>query len=138
MGVTPVLGNFKEKYRSCFTCKKKWTDHEEKETDVNLALYLVTEAFKNSYDRALLVTGDSDICPAVRMVKREFQNKDIRILAPIGRNYSMDLVSSAGGIKNARRMEAIHLERSLFPETVRDQSGNIVAIRPSKYAPLVP
>ncbi len=116
--VTTVLGKFKEKFRFCYTCGKRWTDHEEKETDVNVALYLVREAFRNSYDRALLITGDSDISPAVRMVRAEFPAKQIRIIAPIGRDYNMDLVNAAGGMTTATRMKSIHLERALLQEQV--------------------
>lgn len=135
VGVTPVMARFKEKFRQCYTCKSKWKDHEEKETDVNIAVYLVREAFKDSYDRALLITGDSDICPAVRMVRTDFPAKEIRILAPPGRPYSMDLVNSAGGMKAASRMKEFHMERALFPETVLDKNGAAVATRPAKYAP---
>jgi uncharacterized LabA/DUF88 family protein len=135
VGVTPVMAKFKEKFRQCYTCKSKWKDHEEKETDVNVALFLVREAFRDSYDRALLITGDSDICPAVRMVRADFPMKQIRILAPAGRPYSMDLVTAAGGPKSAARMQEIHMERALFPELVLDDQGKVVATRPLKYAP---
>jgi len=134
-GVTPVLGRFKGKFRACYSCGKRWTDHEEKETDVNLALYLLREAYRNSYDRALLITGDSDIVPAVRMVLEQFPNKQFRIFAPPGRQYSMDLVSAAGGLKNARKLQQIHLSRALFPLHVRDETGKVIATRPAKYAP---
>ena len=135
VGITPILGKFKEKFRACRNCGARWTDHEEKETDVNLALYLVSAAFKDLYDRALLITGDSDICPAVRFVRAEFPAKQVRIIAPLGRAYSMDLVNAAGGLASARRMKRIHLERALLPAQVRDSHGAIVASRPPKYDP---
>lgn len=37
-GVTPVLGQFKNKPKKCLKCKAEWISHEEKETDVNLVL----------------------------------------------------------------------------------------------------
>lgn len=138
VGVTPILGKFKEKFRTCRNCGKRWTDHEEKETDVNIALHLVTAAFQDLYDRALLVTGDSDICPAVRLVRKEFPAKQVRIIAPVGRSYSMDLVAAVGGLEFARHMKPIHVERTLLPEHVRDAQGNVVATRPAKYAPPAP
>jgi uncharacterized LabA/DUF88 family protein len=135
VGVTPVMGRFKEKFRGCRTCGARWTDHEEKETDVNIGLYLLDAAHRDLYDRALLVTGDSDISPAVRLVRARYPAKQVRILAPPGRGYSMDLVNAAGGMNAASRMKRIHLERSLLPEQVTDAAGLVVATRPPKYAP---
>ena len=134
-GVTPIMAKFKAKYRTCRSCGSRWTDHEEKETDVNIATHLLLEAVRDSYDRVLLITGDSDIAPAVRMVKAEFPAKQIRILAPPGRSYSMDLVNAAGTVKDARQLKMIHFERCLFPQHIYDAGGGLLATRPGKYDP---
>jgi uncharacterized LabA/DUF88 family protein len=134
-GVEAVLGLFKEKDRNCRTCGSHWTDHEEKETDVNIALHLLRDAQQDRYDRALLVSGDSDLAPAVRMVRHLFPHKDVRIIAPYGRGYSMDLVNAAGGVSHARRMKQIHVERTLLPDRVVSADGILVATRPQKYTP---
>ena len=73
--MTAVLGRFKEKERSCRACKATWKDHEEKETDVNIGLALARDAYENCFDRAVLITGDSDLTPAVRLVKAKFTRK---------------------------------------------------------------
>ena len=135
VGVTPVMGNFKPKDRSCFKCGHQWQHHEEKETDVNIALYVLRGAFKDDFDRALVISGDSDFAPAVKMVASQFPNKQVKIITPIGRGYSMDLFRAAGGNKNCRKMKLVHLEHSVFGKEVRDADGNLVALRPSKYAP---
>lgn len=134
-GVEPVMGIFKEKDRACRACGSAWIDHEEKETDVNIALHLLRDAQLDRFDRALIISGDSDLAPAVRMVRTLFPGKSVRILAPYGRSYSMDLVNAAGGPSNARRMKLIHVERSLLPERVLAPAGRVVATRPSKYRP---
>lgn len=133
-GVQPVLGVFKEKDRSCRTCGSAWTDHEEKETDVNIALHLLRDAHLDLFDRALLISGDSDLAPAARMVLTLFPGKSIRVLAPYGRSYSMNLVNAAGGLANARRIKLVHIERSLLPERVLASDGRVIA-RPAKYRP---
>lgn len=56
--------------------------HEEKETDVNIALYLVNEAYKNSYDTALILSRDSDLKPAIAMIRKEFSDKEVIAVAP--------------------------------------------------------
>ena len=135
VGVTPVLGKFKLRKRSCFECGHSWSFHEEKETDVNIALHLVRGAFTNGYDRALLISGDSDLVPAVRMVLEDFPTKQIVVIAPIGQRYSMDLYNAAGGRTNCRKMKQVHLEQSLLPREVRNASGEVLATRPAKYDP---
>ena len=135
VGVTPIMGNFKAKGRTCYECGHEWQLHEEKETDVNIALHMVRAAFKNEFDRAILISGDSDMVPAVRMVRAEFPEKQVKIIAPVGRGYSMDLFNAAGGTKNCRKMKPVHLEHSLFGAEVRNRKNELVAVRPAKYAP---
>lgn len=138
VGVTPVMGKFKAKDRQCRKCGQRWVHHEEKETDVNIALYLLSEATKDTYDRALLVSGDSDLGPAIRMVRSQFPDKQLRILAPLGRGYSMDLFNAAGGKQHCRQLRDVHVERALFPKEVLDANGKILAVRPAKYEPPSP
>ena len=137
-GVVPVMGVFKAKDRSCRRCGSALIDNEEKETDVNIALHMLRDANLDRYDRALLISGDSDLAPAVRMICTLYPEKRIRVIAPFGRRYSMDLVSAAGGTDQARRMKDVHVERSLLPELVVDSAGRSVARRPAKYAPPSP
>ena len=132
-GVTPIMGKFKEKDRSCRKCGHSWKDHEEKETDVNIATYILREAYKDSYDILLLISADSDLAPAIRLVKKDFPEKRTRVIFPPSRGYSWDLVDAVGGKKNARRIKTIHLERSLLGVEVQDESGKVVARRPDKY-----
>ena len=135
VGVETVMGRFKEKDRKCLKCGAEWKGHEEKETDVNIALYLAIGAFQNWYDRALLITGDSDLAPAVRMTHKLFPNKEFRLLSPVNRKHSMDLLQAVGGGKYCTKIKTIHLERALFPEKVYNTTGSIIAIRPASYAP---
>jgi uncharacterized LabA/DUF88 family protein len=137
VGVIPVLGKFKEQRRRCRHCGQQWTFHEEKESDVNAAMYLTTGALRDEYDRALLITRDSDLSPPVRLVCREFSEKQVRIITPPGRGYSWDLFNAAGGRKHSHKMKRIHVERSLFPKEVRDNNGKTVVTRPTQYDPPV-
>lgn len=133
VGVTCVMGQFKEKPEKCRTCGARWPRHEEKETDVNAALHLVQGALTDRYDLALLVSGDSDLSPAVRMV-RELTPKAVRVLTPVGRRHSMELVQAAGGTRQGRKMQPIHLERAVLPAEVKNAAGVMVATRPTRYA----
>jgi uncharacterized LabA/DUF88 family protein len=68
--VTVVDGRFQAKDRRCRSCGETWVVYEEKETDVSIALALLEDAVLDRYDTALLLSADSDLCPAVRAAKR--------------------------------------------------------------------
>lgn len=88
-GVTPIIGKFKSKQQKCRAdCKKFWITHEEKESDVNIAIHMLHHAHLNSYDKAMIVTSDSDLCPAINLVLETFANKEIMVLVPPNR-YSI-------------------------------------------------
>jgi uncharacterized LabA/DUF88 family protein len=133
-GVTPVLGNFKAKDRHCSHCRHKWVAHEEKETDVNVALYLLNLAYKDAFDLALVVSNDSDLAPAVRMVRAEFPAKRVRILTPPSRFSSKDFANAAGGLGNVRSIKASRIAKHLLPASITDASGAMIS-RPTEYNP---
>lgn len=83
--VVPVLGKFKEKSIKCKICSQTFKSHEEKRTDVNIALKMVSEAVLGSYDTAILVSGDTDIIPAIETIRNLSLNKRIGVLFPLGR-----------------------------------------------------
>ncbi|HSX10867.1 MAG TPA: NYN domain-containing protein [Chlamydiales bacterium] len=131
-GVTPIMGKFKIKPKKCMNCQAKWESHEEKETDVNLALALLDLAYKDRYDHAFLLSRDSDLAPAVRKVKENFPQKKITVLAPFNYRHSAELIQASDGHKTIN-ME--HISTSLFPEKIYDAGGNLVVCRPTEYAP---
>ena len=71
-GVVPVLGKFKKKDSGCKQCGSTWKSHEEKETDVNIALHILDQAYRNKFDRAIIISADSDFSPAVKLVRKRF------------------------------------------------------------------
>ena len=135
VSVTPIMGRFKEKDVYCRSCKTPYKTHEEKETDVNVALWLVNEAYKNNFDEAFIVSRDSDLTPAIRMVLTEFPHKKIKVISPPNAGHSKE-IGQLVGAKKLASIKQIHLERSLFSATVTDpDSGLVVARRPPSYDP---
>jgi uncharacterized LabA/DUF88 family protein len=131
-GVIPVMGQFKKKSKQCYKCKVKWTNHEEKESDVNLALAMLDMAYKNQYDHAFVLTRDSDIAPAIHKVKHNFPDKKITILAPYNYRHSSELIQASDAHKT---INLEHISTSLFPEDIYDAGGNFVTKRPIEYIP---
>lgn len=83
--IIPVLGKFKEKDIHCKVCGSNFKSHEEKRTDVNVALKIVSEAVLNNYDTGILVSGDTDMIPAIETVRNLSLNKRIGVLFPLKR-----------------------------------------------------
>lgn len=99
---------------------------------MNIALHLLDGGHSDGFDHALLVSRDSDLIPAVRMLRERFPEKRLTIVAPPLRGHSTEMLRWATG-KTKIRID--HLEQSLFPEEVRDSTGAVVATRPHEYVP---
>ena len=132
-GITTIMGEFKEKELHCKICNRNYPSHEEKESDVNLALHLFKGAVRDEYDRALLITCDGDLIPAVQMVRELYPTKEIRLITPPGRKSNKALLRAAGCKESL--MKVLHLERNLLPREILDDTGSVVAVRPAEYDP---
>lgn len=49
----------------------------EKKVDINIAIDIVSFAYENAYDTAVLVSGDGDFVPVVKRVKELGKNMDV-------------------------------------------------------------
>jgi uncharacterized LabA/DUF88 family protein len=93
-GVRVGIAKFKRKTLECPHCRKEFQRHEEKETDVALGAKVIELANARSCDSVFLVTGDSDLRPALRLAKQINPALDIIIAFPFGRE-SVELKSLA-------------------------------------------
>lgn len=94
--LTLHFGHYLDKSRRCRACGTQWKEYEEKMTDVNIAVQLLTDAFEDRFDVALLISADSDLTTPVRQVLSQFEGKRIVIARPPGRN-SVSLCRIASG-----------------------------------------
>ncbi len=124
--VNIVFGKFKNTTRKCKICRRVSNKyHEEKQTDVNIALHLLKGAMADEYDRAVLLTADTDLLPAIRMIKNIAIPKEIGILLPIGRN-SNELRNESDF---CMRIKEKHLRSCQFEDPI--PGANIV--KPSEW-----
>jgi len=66
-GVRVVLGRYRPVTELCRTvCRLKYQTYREKRTDVNIAIQLLNMAYRHAYDRAILISGDSDLVPVIK------------------------------------------------------------------------
>lgn len=55
---------------------------EEKGSDVNLALHVLNDAWQDEYDSAVVVSNDSDLAEAMRLVKQHHPRKSLGLITP--------------------------------------------------------
>ncbi|HAE02977.1 MAG TPA: NYN domain-containing protein [Rhodospirillaceae bacterium] len=67
---------------------------EEKGSDVNLAVHLVNDCWLDAYDCAVVISNDSDIAEAMRLVKLH-SSKAIGLVTPGNRHPSQQLKTHA-------------------------------------------
>ncbi len=92
---------------------------DEKGSDVNLATYLLLDAFKHEAEIALIISNDSDLAEPIRVVKTEF-GVTIGITQPCRGRPSVTLGGLADFVKQIR---AGALMASQFPKALTDATG---------------
>ena len=126
-GVKIVFGAFRQKTTKCHLCKKIFSSYVEKETDVNIAIKLFQLSIKEEYEKAYIVSGDSDLIPAIKAVKETFPKKQIGVVIPIGRRAELLKQEADFHMK----MKEHHLSTCQFPDQIRLASGATLTRPPS-------
>ena len=123
VGVEPIIGRFKKKKLKCRArCKQEFQTFEEKETDVNVGVYLVADALENKFDRAIVISADSDLFAAVRLARARTSDKQIDIVAPPGRMTKNHEIRPLFSIRKGK------IAASRLPETVSLAGGAELAV----------
>jgi uncharacterized LabA/DUF88 family protein len=92
---------------------------EEKGTDVNLATHLVHDAHMSRFEAAAIISNDSDLVEAVRIVKEEV-GKIVGVFTPHPERPSAELKKTASFF---REIQTKHLRNCLFPDPITDAKG---------------
>lgn len=133
-----VLGKFKQKtvkcgVTSCTSSSEKWyATQEEKRTDVNIAVFILDDAYQDLCDQFILFSGDSDLVPAVNMVRLRFPHKKIIVYVPSRnptRGAAVELRTSA---HVHRTLPLQLLSKSKFPDHIPDGMGGMLS-RPAAW-----
>ena len=80
------FGHYLAKPQRCNACGATWDTHEEKMTDVNIAVELLGDAQDDAFDMAMILSGDSDLATAVQAVRRRYPAKRVIIAFPPARD----------------------------------------------------
>ncbi len=85
-----IPGRFKRKRVTCACpgCVDRtrgtgvFTVPEEKRTDVNIAIHMLDDAYRQRCERQVLVSGDSDLVPPIQMVRERFPRIRTTVYVP--------------------------------------------------------
>ena len=75
-------GYYLPKKGSCAKCGATWRTYEEKMTDVNIAVELLGDAQDNTFDTAIVMSGDSDLAEPVNAVRKRYPKKRVVVAFP--------------------------------------------------------
>lgn len=81
-GIKIIYGHYQDGKEECRRCGNVWRTAKEKMTDVNIATSIIIDAYKDRYDAAMLISGDSDLVPPIRAVHENFKTKRVFVAFP--------------------------------------------------------
>ena len=128
-----VHGRYQAKQQACRRCGAAWTSYEEKETDVNIAVSLVADADAATADLAVLISADSDLCPAIRTARTVAAARQARfgiIAAFPPRRYSHEVKRLIPGAFTLSHQD---IRNSLLPDTVIEATSVRKFHRPREW-----
>ena len=89
---------------------------------MNIAVRLFQLAVESKFDKAIIVSGDTDLIPVVKAVQTLFPSKPIGVVIPIGRS-SEDFKNQADF---HYKMKEKHLMSAELPNVVTLKDGSTV------------
>jgi uncharacterized LabA/DUF88 family protein len=115
-------GHYQTNPQWCRKCGNKVMIPSEKMTDVNIAVEILSDAYQDLFDTAVLVSADSDLTAPILAIKGLFPQKRIIIAFPPKR-HSTQLKRLAHGYLQIGRAA---LAKSVFPISVPKSDGYIL------------
>ncbi len=122
-----IYGHYQSRIENCRKCGHSYPYGSEKMTDVNIAVELMTDAFTNQYDTAILISGDSDLVPPIKAIKSIFPLKKIIIAFPPNR-FNNVMKSAANGHLFINRNKLINCQ---LPDSLISTQGHLLERPPT-------
>lgn len=124
MGIRVVEGKFKDKHSRCPKCGKPIVRHEEKATDVNIALQAYRLA--KDVDQIFLVSGDTDLIPAIRAIKDDYPQVRVGAIFPFNRSTREFKTEVDVSHKTSQKI----LGNFLLPPSLTKKDGTVITCPP--------
>ncbi len=121
-------GTYLENKIECKRCGNIFPKANEKMTDVNIAVEMLTDAFQDRYDKAILISADSDLSAPVRKVEKLFPEKEIIVAFPPARfSYHLSKLADFNFVIGRKK-----IADCVFPDEVKKKDGFILK-RPERW-----
>ena len=143
LGTLPKLTRIEGKYQlRRVTCRAaecprrlEYLSPEEKKSDVNLAVHLMDDALRARVESAVIVSGDSDLEPAVEWVRKNYPAIKITVYIPVlpaeAKQRRNDFYLRIG--VNCRPLPLADILRHQLPPTLALPDGTSVN-RPAEWS----
>jgi hypothetical protein len=115
-------GHYQSINIECKRCGSNWPTYNEKMTDVNIATQMLIDAFQGKFDMAMLISGDSDLVPPMKVIHTLFKEKRVFVAFPPKRQNNSVAINAKGSMMIGRKK----LLESQFPYEVRKKDGYLL------------
>jgi uncharacterized LabA/DUF88 family protein len=115
-------GNYQINKKSCTNCGAISHIRNEKMTDVNIATEMLTDAFQDKFDTAILISADGDLTTPVERIAQTVGKRIVVIYPPNRRSFSLEKVATAH-----MSLGRSHLANAQFPQHVTKADGFILS-----------
>lgn len=134
--VKVIYGKYQKREVNCRArCRERYEIPEEKKTDVGIAVHMLSDVIDDLMDGIILISGDSDLEPAVEWIRNRHKGIKITVYIPQDPGDSHprrnDTYRNMG--VEAKPLPITELSRFQFPRIVDLGSGRIVE-RPPDWA----
>ena len=99
---------------------------EEKGSDVNLATWLLVDAFEHDFEMAAVISNDSDLAEPIRVVITRL-GLPVRVYNPQAMHHASSELTSVATLCRSIKQDA--LAKCQFPNTLTDASGSFTKPR---------
>jgi hypothetical protein len=137
-----VMGSFKKKTVECanLNCpgqsrkRRFFKTLEEKRTDVNIALHMLDDIYQGACNRIVLISGDSDLVPAIELVSARLSSVRVSVYIPVPvhaqtgnreRSYKKELRTVSTSVKE---LPGQLLPHCMFPNPVFLTNGSALSM----------
>ncbi len=108
---------------------------EEKQTDVNIGVHMYRDTARSAADQLVLVSNDSDLAPALEIIRKDYTQLKIGIIFPAyshrkGSRRSGRLKQLADWTRDYLRVD--ELEQCQLPETLQNRKNRTLR-KPEKW-----
>lgn len=117
--VKTFLGKFQKQKYSCRHCGHEFQRDCEKMTDTAIVAELVKDYYENRFDAAMIISGDTDLLPPMRLINEAADNKRVLVAFPPARvNEEMRLFAKGSMVIGRKK-----LADSQFPPLIAGKDG---------------